>query len=165
MPPTATQVLLAEHKTIRAVLNPAFEAAGELASIGQRAFAASLPALRALADLMEGDLALHAAKEDQILFPAIEGTIGSIGGPTEVMRDEHRRIHVGGEAFRTALAGLPEHPSADSLQTMAAGLLELGQLISAHFDKEERALFPMADALLTPQESEAIGERLLAFTG
>lgn len=165
MNPSATQVLLAEHAHIRAIVDPAIEAAGELSRRGPAAYGPARASFLAMADLLEGDLARHAAKEDEILFPAIERALGSAQGPTAVMRDEHRRIHSGGEQFRRGLAGLSDEPSAEAALSLAEGLLDLGGLIDVHFKKEEDILFPMAEAQLTQEELSTLGARLMAYPG
>ena len=62
--------------------------------------------------------------------------------------DEHAEI-------RRRAKALGEHPD----HTSAA---ELGELLSAHVRFEERELFPLLEAALTPTELETIDRRLRA---
>jgi len=183
--PTASQVLLEEHEKIRAVVNPAVEARKDVAQRGEAALREHGAALSALAGLLIGDLSRHAAKEDEILFPAIEAALGSSQGPTAVMRAEHRGIHACGARYRQLLAGLrldgpvgakasghapgPDAETASvtaaAAQALAEQLRELGDLIGVHFDKEEAILFPLAESLLPLEEQLALGTRLKSFPG
>jgi hemerythrin-like domain-containing protein len=181
--PTASQVLLEEHQEIRAIVNPALEAGKDISQRGQAALGEHNAALSALAGLLMGDLSRHAAKEDEILFPAIEAALGSSEGPTAVMRAEHRGIHACGERYREVLAGLrldgsvgakasgqAQGPGAETpgvapaaAQALAENLRELGDLIGVHFEKEEVILFPLAESLLPLEEQLALGARLKSY--
>jgi len=82
----------------------------------------------------------HFGFEEQSLFPALEEATGMFGmGPTAVMRSEH-------EQMRRVLATM-----ANALETGdTATVLDHGDtllmLIQQHNLKEERILYPMADA-------------------
>jgi len=182
--PTASQVLLEEHEKIRAIVDPALQAGEDLSLRGAPVFPDHRAALLALADVLVGDLSRHAAKEDEILFPAIEAALGSSQGPTAVMRAEHRGIHACGARYRQLLAGLrldgpvgakasghapgPDAETASvtaaAAQALAEQLRELGDLIGVHFDKEEAILFPLAESLLPLEEQLALGARLETYT-
>jgi iron-sulfur cluster repair protein YtfE (RIC family) len=183
--PTASQVLLEEHQGIRAIVNPALAAGKDISQRGQAALGEHNAALAALAGLLIGDLSRHAAKEDEILFPAIEAALGSSEGPTAVMRAEHRGIHACGARYRQLLAGLRvdatagvkssnQAPGPDAAtagvtlaaaQALAENLRELGDLIGVHFEKEEVILFPLAESLLPLEEQLALGARLKSYPG
>jgi len=183
--PTASQVLLEEHQGIRAIVNPALEAGKHISQRGRAALGEHGAALAALAGLLMGDLSRHAAKEDEILFPAIEAALGSSEGPTAVMRAEHRAIHACGKRYREVLAGLrldgsvgakasgqAQGPGAETpgatpaaARALAENLRELGDLIGVHFEKEEVILFPLAESLLPLEEQLALGARLKSYRG
>lgn len=80
----------------------------------------------------------HIGFEEQILFPAFEQATGMSpeGGPTAVMRLEHRRIEALLEAIAAALAG-----SGAPLPLRA----ELHRVLGEHNMKEEQILYPMSD--------------------
>lgn len=164
--PGAIQVLLEEHARIRSVVVPALAAGRDRQDHGDSAPGEGYPSLQALAVLLEGDLARHAAKEDDVLFPAIESRLGPGEGPTSVMREEHRRIHVAGDTFRRALeaAGTPA-VAGRVTSDLKTSLADLGELIGVHFAKEEGVLFPMAESILSPDELASLGEQLLTYRG
>jgi len=182
--PTASQVLLEEHEKIRAIVNPALQAGKDIAERGEAALREHGAALSALAGLLMGDLSRHAAKEDEIFFPALEAALGSSQGPTAVMRAEHRAIHACGNRYRDLLAGLrldgPVGGRANgqargldaeagvtpaAAQALAQQMEELGDLIGVHFEKEESILFPLAESLLPLEEQLALGARLETYPG
>jgi hemerythrin-like domain-containing protein len=136
--------------------------------------------LRRIGHMMETQLALHARKEDDAFFPAIEAVIGAESGPTAVMRVEHQDIHAQGELLRRTLHELNEveHPAIEAggaqlrtlvnessnASTLRATAEEIIQLLDAHFDKEEQILFPMARNLLDEQTLSKVGAKLKALT-
>jgi len=181
--PIATRVLLDEHARIRAVLGPALQALPALETGGRPALAKHMPALRAWAEFSAGGLAAHAAKEDEILFPAVERYLGTTSGPTQVMRHEHQAIHALGRQFAETLTELRDrhHPALaaevrafhEALQGAEAGsgspdallkaLREMTDLLQSHFAKEEQILFPLTESLLPPDLQQELGEQLSAY--
>jgi hemerythrin-like domain-containing protein len=162
--------LLEEHRAIMAQIEPLRRAVRDLEARGDAAIQGSLAALEAVGRMMATELLAHARREDEALFPALESVFGG-GGPTAVMRQEHRDIHAQAERFRATLRELEEveHPaivaSGAKLRTMAARgasasdlratSLEVIRLLDLHFAKEEDILFPMARQLLS---DEALAE-------
>ena len=168
--------LLEEHRTIMARVEDLRRAVTVLGRRGEAALPEVFPALEALGVMMNTELAAHARREDEALFPALEAVFGASGGPTRVMREEHRAIHGQAERFRTTLRELNEveHPaiveagarlrtltaasgSASDLRATGATILEL---LDLHFAKEEDILFPMAREVLTPEAMLAIARRM-----
>jgi regulator of cell morphogenesis and NO signaling len=168
--------LLEEHRVIMADFEALRRAVEDLRRRGDTALPDALPALRRVGDMMATTLHRHARKEDEALFPALEKVFGTGGGPTMVMRQEHRDIHAGAELFRRTLHELNEveHPaivaggealrdlsaaggSADQLRRTGE---EIVNLVDLHFGKEENILFPMAREVLTPEALEAVGRRI-----
>ena len=168
--------LLEEHAEIMAGLEP-------LRDIVRRAAEPGSPATRSALDrvgrVIHERLFLHARKEDEGLFPAIEQALASTAGPTAVMRAEHVDIHDQALRFRETLRELNavEHPaivtgatsrgdlasgrgSAEELRATAGRLLDL---VDAHFHKEEAILFPMARGLLSESALGAVAERMDAM--
>ncbi len=156
--------LLDEHREIMAQVEPLRRAVRDLEKRGEAAVAGSLDALHSVGQMMATWLLAHAQKEDEALFPALEAVFGGAGGPTAVMRQEHRDIRAQAERFRRTLHELEavEHPAivagGAKLRTMAAGgataadlratSLEVIRLLDLHFAKEEDVLFPMARRVL-----------------
>ncbi len=139
----------------------------------------ALPALGRIGQMMATQLAQHARKEDEALFPAIEAVLGAENGPTQVMRVEHKEIHGQGELLRQTLHELNEveHPqieaggarlrelavSGGGAATLKATAEEIIRLLDMHFDKEEQILFPMAGALLDEATLTAIAIKMEAL--
>lgn len=91
----------------------------------------------------------HIVWEEELLFPLWEEKTGlSDGGPTVVMRHEHRRIGEQLEALHRKVAA--ENPDSD--QEAQA----LTTLLASHNLKEERVLYPSLDQVTTEKEREAI---------
>jgi hemerythrin-like domain-containing protein len=96
----------------------------------------------------------HVRVEEEVLFPLFEVRVGLVGGPTVLMRDEHRQM-------------------ADRVQTMAQAVETADQTAFAsarkafsetfrrHTAKEERFLYTTLERLLSSPQRAALGERLL----
>jgi iron-sulfur cluster repair protein YtfE (RIC family) len=127
VPDSVTERLGADHGRLDFVLADVKRllAAGQLARASAR-FAA-----------FRDGLARHIAVEEEVLFPAFEGSAG-LAGPIHVMRAEHAEI-------RRLMAEV-----ASSLADGAAGcrttpLAALTARVFAHNGKEERILYPAMD--------------------
>jgi iron-sulfur cluster repair protein YtfE (RIC family) len=169
----AIHLLLDEHRQIMAQVDDLRAAVRDLAARGEAAVPQALPVLSRVGRMMETDLALHARKEDDVLFPALESIFGRDGSPTAVMRQEHQDIHAQGQLLRQTLHELNdvEHPaivaSGARLRSLSAGgssasaLLavseEIIRLLDQHFAKEEQVLFPMAESLLDESQLAECG--------
>lgn len=171
--------LLQEHRDIMAQVADLRAAVRDLEARGDASLPDALPVMRRIGRMMETQLALHARKEDEALFPAIEAIIGAGGGPTAVMRMEHKDIHAQGELLRQTLHQLNEveHPaieaggdklrslaarggSAESLRATAAEIIEL---LDMHFGKEEQILFPMTEQMLDDETLAEVGRHIEAM--
>ena len=168
--------LLDEHREIMTEIDRLRDAVRDLEARGDAAVPASLSALQSVGEMMATRLLAHAKKEDEALFPALEDVFGRTGGPTAVMRREHRDIHAQAERFRETLRVLEEveHPAivagGAKLRTMAAGSasaadlraagLEVIRLLDLHFAKEEDILFPMARQALSEQSMAEVASKM-----
>ena len=139
----------------------------------------TLDVFQRFAAFMATRLARHAAKEDELLFPALEEAAGGFFPPTVVMRSEHGQIHAGGDLLRARLAELSEvdHPAIllaeEQLRDLSAGGAAPAQLatvardilalIESHFAKEEQVLFPAARQMLDRATLDRLGEAMSAF--
>ena len=87
----------------------------------------------------------HIVWEEDLLFPLWEQQTGmSEGGPTAVMRAEHRQI---GQHLEAIHKKVQEHdPDSDEDERRLLGAL------SAHNQKEERVLYPSIDSVLSDQD-------------
>ena len=167
--------LLYEHIEIMDQMTDLRAAAHDLSLRGEAALPETLPMLRHIGHMMETQLALHARKEDEALFPAIEAALGD-DSPTIPMRQEHKDIHAQGELMRQTLRELNEvqHPaieaggarlkslaaSGGSAESLRATAEEIMALLDAHFSKEEQMLFPMAENLLSEEALEEVGNKI-----
>ena len=98
----------------------------------------------------------HIRWEEDLLFPLWEDKTGmSDGGPTFVMRHEHRQIE---EQLHTINQNLAAG-SIDNDQAEQALLTLLG----SHNLKEERVLYPSIDQVTTPAECGNIFEKMKAI--
>lgn len=172
--------LLEEHRLIMAQVADLRRVVADLAAGGEAAVPEALPALQRIGHMMETQLALHAKKEDDLLFPAIETIIGAEGGPTSVMRVEHKNIHAQGELLRQTLHELSdvEHPKIEagreklkklaatggSAESLRANAEEIVRLLDMHFAKEEQILFPMTLGMLDDQTLSEVGKKMETIT-
>jgi iron-sulfur cluster repair protein YtfE (RIC family) len=95
----------------------------------------------------------HIAVEERFLFPIFDERVVA-GGPTLVMRHEHRKIEQ-----LIALAGASLR--ASDPVTFATEAAQLAAILQAHNMKEERVLYPHTDAVLSDEESAGIVDVLL----
>jgi iron-sulfur cluster repair protein YtfE (RIC family) len=95
----------------------------------------------------------HIVWEEQILFPLFEQKTGMWDtGPTEVMRREHRLI---GERLEALHDRVRRHDPESDTEEKA-----LQEALEAHNLKEEMALYPALDRLLTDEEKQAVAEAM-----
>ncbi len=173
------QHLLDEHQVIMAQIADLRAAARDLKARGNDALPEARPVLARIGHLMETQLAMHAKKEDDALFPALEAIFGAEGTPTAQMRVEHKDIHAQGEVLRRTLQELNEveHPAIEAggekLRALAGGgdaatlqetAEEIIRLLDMHFGKEEQILFPMAENVLDEDTMVAISRQFEALT-
>ncbi len=91
----------------------------------------------------------HIVWEEDLLFPLWEEKTGMAeGGPTQVMRREHRQI---GERLEAIHQKVQERNPDSDLEEQA--LLEV---LKAHNIKEERVLYPSIDDVTSEAEREAV---------
>jgi uncharacterized protein (DUF2249 family)/hemerythrin-like domain-containing protein len=80
----------------------------------------------------------HIDIEEFVVFPVFERVSGMAHGPTDVMRDEHRRIRRCLDEAATALGAQDDAKFTSSVRAMKAVLVE-------HNMKEEHVLYPATD--------------------
>lgn len=138
------QVLTAEHALIRLHLARALEAAHHTVGEAQAS-------LSAFVDGVER----HQRREDLVIVPLCERLLGGKDGVACVLRDDHEAIRRAMDAVQAALGRRPSQASAIALD-------ELRGLVEAHFNKEERVLFPQLAARLAGRESATLARNLRA---
>ncbi|MHB1576861.1 MAG: hemerythrin domain-containing protein [Candidatus Dormibacteria bacterium] len=132
-------VIRAEHRGLMAGVADLGRLAGVAGTLDPARLSLELEAtVRFLRD----ELLPHAAAEERLVYPAVEGVLRARGGATNTMALDHRRI----EALATDLAHATAARSAD--RTDAARLLQaLSAVVSLHFDKEEADYLPQLGRL------------------
>jgi len=101
----------------------------------------------------------HHAKEEAILFPAMEDKGVPHGGcPLEELLREHARARelVGALATATAALAGGDASASDAARSAITGIQ---QLYPNHIWKENEMVFPMAQRLFTEAELDALGAR------
>jgi regulator of cell morphogenesis and NO signaling len=91
----------------------------------------------------------HIVWEEELLFPLWEEKTGmSEGGPTFVMRNEHRQIGEQLETIHQKVAD--QNPDSDHEEQALLNVL------ASHNMKEERVLYPSIDQVISAEEREAV---------
>lgn len=144
-PMTATATLRMEHALILRALD-VLEAAADRLAAGARvpevAWAGLLDWCVRFAD------GRHHAKEERVLFPALEAAgLPRAGGPIGVMLEEH-------EVGRALVRGMRD-TAADVRAARARAYVDL---LRAHIHKENDVLFEIADAVLDADTVEALAQ-------
>ncbi|MBI2858299.1 MAG: hemerythrin domain-containing protein [Chloroflexi bacterium] len=113
----------------------------------------ALGRLRDLTGFFDGDLRLHFFQEENALFPAISHAIGPMG-PVAVMLDEHKALWQAIDRLEEEIErGVQGEASTAPLQHVASYIL---WALRSHIEKEDRMLFPLAEAHLNIAEREAV---------
>jgi hemerythrin-like domain-containing protein len=100
----------------------------------------------------------HHGKEENILFPALEALgIPRDRGPIGVMLLEHTE---GRAIIKRLIAAVAEYKSGDkgAAARIASAGNDYAALLSQHIQKEDKVLYPMADARLTPEKDAELVE-------
>ena len=98
----------------------------------------------------------HIVWEEDLLFPLWEEKTGmSDGGPTFVMRAEHRRIGQHLEAIHQKVA--EQNPDSDQEEEALLNIL------GSHNIKEERVLYPAIDDVISADERETVFRNMSAI--
>jgi hemerythrin-like domain-containing protein len=91
----------------------------------------------------------HLAMEEEVLFPSFEQETGMTGGPTAMMRAEHRELRALLRRVEDALT----HRETDAW----LGSSEMLRILAQQHDmKEEGVLYPMMDRALAGQQEELL---------
>ncbi len=149
-PTRGTAVLRAEHEQVLRVLAVAermAERAAHAAALAPADIEALLALLRQFVD------GRHHAKEEQHLFPLLEGKgLPRAGGPLGVMLAEHER----GRALIGEIARLGGSP--EQARRWAEAVRAYVALMRNHIEKENTVLFVMAERLLSAEEQAALAQ-------
>ncbi len=153
----AIQYLLKEHREIEKALNDLeslLDSRAEWSAVHSETLALILL-------LFGRELAGHIQKEEELLFPALEGLLPHDEGPLTVLRDEHRDLcryfcrlcHAGHSMSEE------HHPESvrEEFQRSARATI---RIMRDHIYKEDRVLFPLVARLLPPGVDEKLLERM-----
>jgi len=155
----ATQLLMEEHEIIRRglrVLESLADRAARGDQVPAKAVDDTIEFLRQFADLQ------HWHKEEEFLFPALEGAgLPRDGGPVGAMLQEHEQARKLIAALRTAAprAGADARSRARFAEAARAYVA----LLTGHIEKENHLLFPMADQALGAEERRRVDREFDAF--
>jgi hemerythrin-like domain-containing protein len=100
------------------------------------------------------ELNRHIAQEENILFPSLENAMNMTGGPTAVMRAEHKQM-------QDILAFMEERLVKQDQEGYLGQSETLLILLQQHNQKEENILYPMADHLLSSKREQIIASMQL----
>lgn len=147
----ATEILMREHDLILRGIR-VLEAMARLANTGTDVPDADAGAIiefiRKFAD------GIHHAKEEGVLFPAMEAAgIPRQGGPIGMMLMEHDQGRAAVRKMDEAVSAFGSGPAA--LEAFAVAAFEYTTLLSNHIFKENNVLFRMADQVI-PTAQDAV---------
>jgi len=137
MPFKATDALLKDHRMVRKLLEN---------------WEANHPRFAELTQTLQRTLLAHAWFEDQIFLPAVAAE------PLIFQRFETEIVQE--HADIDTLLKLLRKLRPDQLKERACYALQLRVLLDTHFKKEEDALFPLAEKLLTEEGLLALGQEM-----
>ena len=149
----STTLLTQEHKVIlRAldILDAMCDSIEDNHSADSRDVGNILSFLRWFAD------AHHQAQEETILFPALKGAAAAQGRPIEHLIREH-------DQERSLVEDLEKDLRLAKLSEFIARARRLSSALRNHMYKEDRILFPEADAILSSEEDSVIFDSLDRF--
>ncbi len=140
---------MSEQKTISAFYEQDHDRLEELFKTFQKLKRSDFAKAKEAFKAFKFGLQRHIVWEEDLLFPLWEEKTGmSEGGPTFVMRAEHRRIGEQLEAIHEKVA----EQNPDSEQEEQALL----DILGSHNMKEERVLYPSIDQVTTQEERDAV---------
>ena len=140
---------MSEQETISAFFEQDHDRLDELFKTFQKLKRADFAKAKEAFKAFKFGLQRHIVWEEDVLFPLWEEKTGmSEGGPTFVMRVEHRQIGQQLEAIHGKVAD--QNPDSDQEEQ---ALLDL---LGSHNMKEERVLYPAIDQLTSAEERETV---------
>ncbi|MFC4099337.1 hemerythrin domain-containing protein [Paenibacillus xanthanilyticus] len=146
------QQLFVEHGPLRQEMEAIYELAHGIEDAPIRQAAARLAELIERVEQFNAKLHRHSNKEEELLFPLMARYIGRDSGPIAVMEYEH-------DQAKRCLHLFLQRRGDGSQLTERTTIAEMGRLaadavviLMEHFCKEEHALFPMANTMLSAQE-------------
>ncbi|MFQ5414844.1 MAG: hemerythrin domain-containing protein [Phycisphaerae bacterium] len=106
--------------------------------------------------------ACHHAKEEDLLFPALESRgIPRDGGPIGMMLYEHTLARQYTREMGDALEGV-ERGDTEATKAFTAAAHRYAELLQNHIYKEDNVLFNMGDQVMTDADQETLCSRFCA---
>lgn len=140
---------MSEHQTVSAFFEQDHDRLDDLFKTFQKTKRSDFAKAKEAFKAFKFGLQRHIVWEEDLLFPLWEEKTGmSEGGPTFVMRHEHRQIGQQLEAIHDKVA--EQNPESDPEEQALLNLL------GSHNMKEERVLYPAIDDVTSPEERETI---------
>ena len=144
---------MSEQKTISAFYEQDHDRLDELFKTFQKLKRCDFAMAKEAFKAFKFGLQRHIVWEEDVLFPLWEEKTGmSQGGPTFVMRAEHRQIGQQLEAIHDKVA--EQNPDSDQEEQ---ALLDL---LGTHNMKEERVLYPAIDQLTSAEERATVFQNM-----
>jgi len=151
----ATQQLKDEHQGVSLmlrILQKVFEKLESGGGLNQEHFEGMLEFFKVFVDRC------HHAKEEDLLFPALEAAgVPRKGGPIGVLLDEHVKARGFVKAMSDAFSDYRQGHAAAS-DHIVKNAEDYIALLVQHIDKEDTVLYPMADSMLTKEKQEKLYE-------
>ncbi len=94
----------------------------------------------------------HFRQEEEALFPPMIEVMGE-GGPVKVMIQEHEDLRKNHKEVSAALA------EGKAVSEVLDVLHSIDQVLSAHIQKENQILFPMAKQMFSSEQLQAISKK------
>lgn len=107
------------------------------------------------------DLAPHSEKEEEVLFKMMGEYLPKSGGPIEVMEAEHDRARDLIHHYVAEVEKSGNSLSIESMKKLANSVIQVHQILTDHFAKEENVLFPMAERMFSDKEKQILAEKLI----
>ncbi|WP_028400071.1 hemerythrin domain-containing protein [Ectobacillus panaciterrae] len=108
-------------------------------------------------------LELHSKKEEDVLFEMMANYIGKEMGPIAVMEYEHEQAKLNIAAFLEKTDNPSLALTEESTVRLVQFIINACTILTDHFMKEERVLFPMAEQMLSLEEKEEVYKRVEAM--
>ena len=175
--------LMREHIEVHELVTSTQEAIEEALgrAEGSSLADAALDALRDLDAYLAEDLAIHIAKEEQVLFPALQGLKTDIDQVVDEMVEQHDEVRLRQSILQRTLAALDhthheidaetaalaagvramdaECVTPDGLAALLDAVRRLNWILQGHFGDEEDDLFVPALALLSGEAFASLAEQ------
>lgn len=144
---------MSEPSNISAFFEQDHDRLDELFKTFQKLKRSDFPKAKEAFKAFKTGLQRHIVWEEDLLFPLWEEKTGmSEGGPTFVMRSEHRQIGQQLEAIHDKVA--EQNPESDQEEQALLSLL------GSHNMKEERVLYPSIDQVTSAEERDTVFQNM-----